>query len=316
MKKSEKLETNNGIFFVKLKTHIIGAYGQYTKLEPYYLNNGWKFKVSELIKFDGTNVGPGCFFSLKQADILLPLMEKDGWDIKELTSFVKEMKKQADKLRETKNKQKEVGKDEQKKEETEKWKSKLEFQYLKNDVFVIYGDESKIIEVLDKLSLPKRMKSLASIFKIIPGCTSCYEITYRNFFLFLDNLGESWNVDSVREWALGKSWDIVNPEKAASKSLYTLEDINAFFEWCDQHQSILYAGTMDKHYNELKGSWRFKQFINKLTKFFIRAKYIDSNCREWYDLHKPKFEKDLESVNPKAPRAKIIYTPMGGQNKK
>ena len=312
MKESENQEQNTGIFFVKLKNHIIGAYGQYEELKPYYLSNGWKFKVSDLIKSDGTNVGPGCFFSLKQADILLPLMEKDGWNITGLTGLVTAMKK----LAEERWKTKEMEKEEQKNEEAEKWKSKLEFHYLKNDVFIIYGDESKIVEVLDKLSLPKRVKSLASLCKIVPGCTSCYEITYRNFFLFLDNLGDTWNVESVKEWALNKSWQIVNPEQAASKSLYTLDDINAFFEWCEKNQTKLYAGTIDKHYNELKGSWRFKHFINKLTKFFYRAKNIDANCREWYDLHKPKFEKDLESVNPKAPRAKIIYTPMGGQKKK
>lgn len=27
------------IYFIKLKTHIIGAYGQYNKLKPYYTSN-------------------------------------------------------------------------------------------------------------------------------------------------------------------------------------------------------------------------------------------------------------------------------------
>ena len=311
MEKSGIQTTDNRIFFFKLKNHIIGAYGQFEELKPYYLRNGWKFKVSDLIKDDGTNVGPGCFFSLKQADILMPLMEADGWDITGLTGLVDEMKKRAEELWKTKEEEKNI-----QKKENEQWNSKIEFCHLKNDVFIIYGDESKIIEILDKLSLPKKKKSLASLYKIIPGCTHCYGISYRVLFSFLDKLGEDWNVNNVREWALGKAWDIVNPEQIASKNLNTIQDINDFFEWCNQNQSKLFAGTLNKHYNDLVGSWRFKHFVKKLSKFFSQARSIDSNCKEWYELHKPRFEKDMDSVNPKAPRAKIIYTPMGGQNKR
>ena len=315
MKRTNSQTQDNRILFIKLKSQIIGAYGNYAELEPYYLSNGWKFKVSDLIQPDGTNVGPGCFFSLKKADILLPLMEKDGWDITGLTRLVNEMKKKAEEVWKAKKEEKEKEKEEQKKE-SEKWKSTIEFWHYKNDVFLLYGNEKMIVEILDKLSLPKRKKSLASYEKIIPGCVFGYELLYRQIFLFLDELEGSWNVSNVREWALGLSWNIINQEHGASKNLNSLDDINSFFEWCNKNQSILYAGTINQKYYDLIGSWRFKYFVNKLTKFFSQAKNLDSNCREWYDLHRPKFEKDLDSTNPKAPRAKIIYTPMGGQIKR
>ena len=311
MKKSEIQSTKRHINFIKLKTHIIGAYGHYTELKPYYLSNGWKFKVSDLIKSDGTNVGPGCFFSLKQAEILLPLMKEDGWSIEELTVLVNDMKHCAEELL----KQKEEEKRKQNKV-SEKWNSTIQFTYLKYDDFVVYGNEAKIIETMEMLSLPKRRKSLAALGKIVPGCMFGYLLSYRNLFAFLDKLEGSWNVNNVREWAINLSWNIVNPEQTASKTINTIQDINSFFEWCFQNQSKLYAGTIDKKYNDLIGDWRFKHFVNKLNKFFLQARNIDSSCREWYELHKPTFEKDMDSGKPNNPRAKIIYTPMGGLNKK
>lgn len=299
------------IYFIKLKTHIIGAYGQYNKLKPYYTSNGWKFKVSDLIKYDGTNAGPGCFFSLKQADILLPLMEKDGWDIKEVTALVDEMKRHAENLW----KQKEEEKRKQD-EASEKWKSTIQFQYLTKDEFAVYGNETKIIETLNAVALPKRRESLAVLGKQVDGCYFCHVISYRSLFTFLDNLGGSWDISNTREWALGYSWKIENPEQEPSKNINTLQDMDAFFAWCDKNQTKLYAGTIEKKYRELIGDWRFKHFIKKLTRFFSQAKDIDLSCREWYELHKSSFEKDMDAGKPRNPRAKIIYTPMGGQNKK
>lgn len=299
------------IYFIKLKTHIIGVYGQFTELKPYYTSNGWKFKVSDLIKYDGTNVGPGCFFSLKQADILLPLMEKDGWDITEVTALVGEMKRHAEELwkqkEEEKRKQDEV---------SEKWKSTIQFQYLHKDEFAVYGNETKIIETLDAIALPKRRESLAALGKHIDGCYFCHVISYRNLFTFLDNLGGTWDISNTREWALGYSWKIENPEQEPSKNINTIQDMDAFFAWCYKNQTKLYAGTIDKKYRELIGDWRFKHFVKKLTRFFSQAKDIDSSCKEWYELHKPSFEKDMDAGKPRNPRAKIIYTPMGGQNKR
>lgn len=107
MNDSEGQTQNKSLYFVKLKTHIIGAYGDFDELKPYYTRNGWKFKVSDLIRFDGTNVGPGCFFSLKKAEVLLPQMEKDGWSITNISSLVNEMKEHAEELQEEKKREKE-----------------------------------------------------------------------------------------------------------------------------------------------------------------------------------------------------------------
>lgn len=302
---------DNRILFIKLKNQIIGAYGDYTELKPYYLSNGWKFKVTDILEPNGSTVSPGCFFSLKQADILLPLMEKDGFDITGLTELVNGMKKHADELW----KRKEEEKNNQKKE-ADKWSSTIEFWHSKNDIFLVYGNETIIIEVLEKLSLPKEKKSLASVGKTVPGCTFGYKLSYRQIFSFLDELEGRWKVNNVREWAMGLAWEIINSEQEASKDLNTIQDINAFFEWCDKNQSILYAGTLNQKYYNLIGSWRFKHFVNKLTKFFSQAKHLDANCKEWYKLHSSRFERDIDSVNPKVPRARIIYTPMGGQIKR
>ena len=308
---------NKRLHFVKLKTHIIGAYGDFDELKPYYLSNGWKFKVSDLIRFDGTNVGPGCFFSLKKAEVLLPLMEKDGWNITGISRLVNEMREQAEKLQEENKREKEIERLIREKE-AEKWISKIEFCFLKNDVFVIYGDETMIINVLTKLSLPKSKKTLSSLGKYIPGCMFGYILSYGQIFLFLDELEKDWNVSNVREWAteLGLNWRITNPEKEVSKELNTIQEMNDFFEWCSKNQSKLYAGTIDEKYNDLIGSWRFKHFVNRLTKFFSKTYNLNEDCKEWYALHREKFDKDMENVNPKAPRARIIYTPMGGLKKR
>jgi hypothetical protein len=317
MKETGTSVIDGHIYFIKLKTHIIGAYGQFRELKPYYISNGWKFKVSDLIKYDGTNVGPGCFFSLKQADVLLPLMEKDGWNIKEISMLVNEMKEQAEKLQEERKQEREEELENRKKE-AEKWSSKIEFCFLNKDVFVVYGDETKIIDILGKRKLPKSKKSLSSLGKYIPGCMFGYILSYQQIFLFLDELERDWNVTNVREWAteLGLNWKISNPEQEASKNLETIQDINDFFEWCYLNQSNLYAGTIDQKYNDLIGSWRFKHFVNKLTKFFSKAQNLAEGCKEWYALHKGSFERDMEPGNAKVPRARIIYTPMGGQKKK
>ena len=183
---------------------------------------------------------------------------------------------------------------------------------------MIYGNETKITEVLAKLSFPKNKKSLSSYSKYISDCTFGYELSYRQIFKFLDELERDWNVKTVREWAteLGVSWNISNSEQEASKELKSIQDINDFFDWCNQNQSKLYAGTIDQKYNDLIGSWRFKHFVNKLAKFFLKAYNLNADCKEWYALHRGSFDKDMDPRSVKNPRARIIYTPMGGLKKR
>lgn len=251
MEESETKVIDSHIYFIKLKNLIIGAYGQFIELKPYYTSNGWKFKVSDLIKYDGTNVGPGCFFSLKQADILLPLMKKNGWDITEVSALVDEMKRHAEELwkqkEEEKRKQDDV---------SEKWKSTIKFQYLNKDEFAVYGNEAKIIETLDAIALPKRRESLAVLGKHIDGCYFYHVIPYRNLFTFLDNFVETWDISNTKEWALGYSWKIENPEQEPSKNINTIQDMDAFFAWCYKNQTKLYAGTIDKKIQ--KPYWRLE----------------------------------------------------------
>lgn len=298
------------ITFVKLKTHIIGAYGDYELLKPYYDRYKWKFKVSDLIRPNGENVGPGCFFSLDQSDILLPQMAEDGWNISGVSELISLMRDAIEKksiAQEAEKKLKEMEEQIQQKEEDNQYPT-IHFKFLKYDQFVIYGNTPKIEAVLDTMKYPRVKKSLIDFNIVVPSYG--YVVTYRFLIPFIDKLKEGWNVDRVRKWAENYAWDIVNPEKEANVVIDSIQDMNNFFEWCYKNQTKLYAGTLNSKYKSLKGNWRMKHFIKRLCNFFKRASNISPECKEWYQLHEPKFEEDSEVYAGKAPRAWLISTAM------
>ena len=307
---------DNCIYFHKLRTHIIGAYGKFELLKPYYEKNKWKFKVSDLITLDGINLGPGCIFSLKHSASLLHLMERDGWDITEIAALVNSMKafvKEQVKLRNAEKRRKKREESKQKEEN----KSTIKFQYIADDQFVIYGDELKIEETLDKLSFKKDKILLNSIGIEEQEYTEGFIINYRHLLPFIKKLGGDWDVANVREWALGYSLKIVNPERGASEDIKTTQDIDRFFEWCYQNQKIIYVGTLHQKYQSLIDNGRLKYFLFGLSKFFAYAKEISPECKTWFKKYIPALgQKGRNTIGGHEPRARIIYPPMGGLNKR
>ena len=307
---SEPVE--NCIYFSKLRNHIIGAYGKFELLKSYYDKNGWKFKVSDLLTLEGVNLGPGCIFSLKQSPLLLSMMKRDGWDITEVAALVSKMKAFVKERNESKREEKR-----KEKKETPQRRTPIKFHYLSNDQFVIYGDETKIKETLGKLNCEKNKKSLASIGVEEHDYAEGFIVSYSILLPFIDSLGDDWDVKNVREWALTYSLEMLNTEEEASKKIKTTHDIDNFFDWCYQNQKIIYAGTFHQKYLSLKESGRLQYFLSKLSKFFVNARDVNPECRKWFMNYVPRLGKvHSYTVGGNVPRAKIIYIPMGGLNKR
>lgn len=191
------------------------------------------------------------------------------------------------------------------------------FLHLFDDQFLIYGEEIFIKKTLEKLNYPKNTILLESIGIELEYQIEGYIVSYRMLHPFIKTFGDHWDVKSVRKWMFKYYLIIVNTEEDATREIKTTHDIDRFFDWCYKNQKLIYAGTLHQHYLSLKNNGRLKYFLYKLSDFFFKAKDVNLDCKKWYMKYIPRMGKKVRNtINGNVPNARIIYTPMGGQNKR
>ncbi len=189
--------------------------------------------------------------------------------------------------------------------------------HLTDDQFLIYGEEIFIKKALENLNYPKNTILLESIGIEMEYQLEGYIVSYRMLHPFINELGNHWDVKRVRKWIFKYSLIIVNTEEDAIREIKTTHDIDRFFDWCYKNQELIYAGTLHQHYLSLKNNGRLKYFLSQLSDFFLKAKDVNLDCQKWYMKYIPRMGKDVRNtINGNVPNARIIYTPMGGQNKR